>query len=72
MCQHITAVRGGGALALVCRVGYDHPAHHQVEQEHGVDGQGFSSGRITVPEEHHGGKSAPDKAGQHNDTPAWL
>ena len=56
MCQHITAVRGGGALALVCRVGYDHPAHHQVEQEHGVDCQGSPGWWVTVPEEHHGGE----------------
>ena len=56
MCQHITAVRGGGALALVCRVGYDHPANHQVEEEHRVDGQSSPGGGITVTQEHHRGE----------------
>ena len=53
---------------LVRRVGDDHPAHHQVEEEHGVHCQGSPGGRIAVPEKHHGGEGAPHKPGQYNDT----
>ena len=48
---------------------YDHPADNQVEQEHGIDCQGSPWGRITVTQELHRGKRAPDKSSQDNDAP---
>ena len=54
MCQHITAVRGGSSLFR--RVGNDHPANHQVEEEHWVDCQGSPGSRVTISQEHHGGE----------------
>ena len=52
----------------VCSVGDDHPAHDQVEEEHGVDSQDLPGGGVAVTQELHGGKGAPYEASQHNDT----
>ena len=50
-------------------VRYYHPAHDQVEEEHGVDGQGLPLGAVGVSQEHHRGEGAPDEAGQNYYTP---
>ena len=50
-------------------VRYHHPAHDQVEEEHGVHGQGLPLGAVGVSQEHHRGKGAPYEAGQNYYTP---
>ena len=59
-------------LSLACsKVGVrqDHPGQHEVEEKHGVRGQSFSSRRLTVAQELHGGVGGPDEADQADQGP---
>ena len=56
-------------LLLFSSVEENHPAHDQVEEEHGVDCQHLPGGRIAVTQELHGGEGAPDKPSQNYDQP---
>ena len=64
------SIGGDQGAASVGGVRDDHPAHHQIEQEHRVDRQRLPRRRIAVAQELHGGEGAPREARQHDHTPA--